>query len=469
MQRTGAAEERDTKVVNEQRGAFGLHVDHLVPGSLQLAEDGAFLLELHGFLFEPEQLDMTKPGVVSYSGDAAKVVADYVPRDIIGTLEDGQPVTLFRALMESPSLFFSSPVQTFRGAMSLMGAHLQGERADVQGIRWTWYLPPGINFEPEKPPIELEGSLAGTLQAWNLNEGKGFQFTAREDTSLQTLRNQVQLSCGQLLGLWTGQKVPGVIHTEVKVGNDWHVLIVQGGDPSPLAQGTFLPVQDLSQSMFTAWIPLGQKIDPYHYILNALTNTLQLDAQLLSTGLEGLHRRLCDDDARFKNVAVRAVQRAAREARHKGVEALCRVGFQDEQYAHTVFAETLRHLNQMTYQDRAVELLRPVHEIVPSLFGPDLSKWVEMVKKVRNQQSHQLVEDFDESSIVIYYVVVESCRWALVLRILFELEPEYDFPSHLARSDRFSFALANIDREELWAGFSALVEFRAHVPRQPQK
>lgn len=163
--------------------------------------------------------------------------------------------------------------------------------------------------------------------------------------------------------------------------------------------------------------------------------------------------------------SVRAVQRAAREARHKGVEALCRVGFEDEQYAHTVFSETLQHLNQMTYQDRAVELLRPVHAIVSSLFGPDLSKWVEMVKKVRNQQSHQWVEDFDESSIVIYYVVVESCRWALVLRILFELEPEYDFPARLARSDRFSFNLANIDREELWPRFSALLtEVRCCAP-----
>lgn len=454
--------------MNEQRGTFGLHVDNLVPGSLQLAEDGSFLLELYGFLFEPEQMDMSEPGVVSYSGDAAKVVADYVPRDIIGTLEDGQSVTLFRAFMESPSLFFSSSVQTFRGAMSLMGAHLQGERGDVQGIRWTWHLPSGINFEPEIPPIEIEGSLAGTLQAWNLKKGKGFQFTATEDTSLQTLRNQVQLSCGQLLGLWTGQKVPGIVHTEVKVGGDWHVLIVQGVDPAPLAQGTFLPVQDLSQSMFAAWIPLGQKVDPYHYILNALTNTLQLDAQALSTGLEGLHRRLCDNHARFKKVSVRAVQRAAREARYKGVEALWRGGFEDEQYAHAAFSETLKHLNQMTYQDRAIELLLPVHAIVPSLFGPDLSKWVEMVKKVRNQQSHQWVEDFDESSIVIYYVVVESCRWALVLRILFELEPGYDFPSRLARSDRFSFALANIDREELWPGFSALVEFRSRVPRQPQ-
>jgi hypothetical protein len=454
--------------VSELQGTFGLDVDRMVPGSLRLEDDGSFVLELYDFIFQPEQLDMSEPNVVTYSGDAAKVVADFVPRDIVGTLEDGRPVTLFRALMEGPSFLTSAISQTFRGSMSLMGTHLRSEHDDVEGIRWTWYLPAELNFETEGPPNEVVGPIPGVLEAWSLDRGKGFQFTAEQTVSLQRMRNQVQLSSGQLLGLWSAQKVPGVVHTEVKVGGDWHVLAVRGDEPAPLGRSTFLPVQELSQSMFAAWITLGQKVDPYHFILNGLTNTLQLDAQALSTGLEGLHRRLFEDDVRFEGVPARAVKRAAREARYKGVEALRLAGFEDEQYAHTVFAETLRHLNQVTYQDRAVELLRPVHDIVPSLFGPDLSKWVEMVKKIRNQQSHQWVEDFDESSITIYYVVVESCRWALVLRILLQLQPEYDFLSRLARSDRFSFALANIDREELWPGFSALAEFRARVYRHFQ-
>ena len=128
-----------------------------------------------------------------------------------------------------------------------------------------------------------------------------------------------------------------------------------------------------------------------------------------------------------------------------------------------MFSEVTRHLNQVTYQDRVMELLLPVCEIVPSLFGPDLSKWVEMVKKNRNNESHQLVKEFDEPAFSIYYVVVESCRWAMVLRILLELCPEYDFKSILACADRFSYALANIDREELWPEFSALTSFRKQI------
>ncbi|GAB3555532.1 hypothetical protein GCM10027404_32610 [Arthrobacter tumbae] len=433
----------------------------MVAGALQLEEDGSYVLELDDFIFQPEQLDMTKPNVVTQSGDPAKIVADFVPRDIIGTLDDKRPVTLFGALMQGSMLLFSSIKQSFRGSMTLIGAHLRGERDLVGGIRWTWLLPAMVKFESGESPDSVVGSIPGELKAWRHERGMGFQFTAARATPLQTLRNEVQHSSGQLLGLWTAQKVPGVAHTEVLIEERWHLLTVQSDDSAPLARGTFMPVQDLSQSMFAAWIPLAHKVEPFPYILNGLSKTLQLDAQVLATGLEGLHRRLYEPRVRFNEVSSRAVERASREARHAGVKALLQEGFTDEERAHTVFSETLRHLNQITYQDRVLELLERVHEIVPSLFGPDLRQWVGMVKKIRNHQSHQLVIRFDEPSFAIYYVAVESCRWAMVLRILLELSPEYDFEAKLARSDRFSYALANIDREELWEGFSALSDFRA--------
>lgn len=54
----------------------------------------------------------------------------------------------------------------------------------------------------------------------------------------------------------------------------------------------------------------------------------------------------------------------------------------------------------------------------------------------------------------------------MVLRILLELSPGYNYEAKLMRSDRFSYALANLDREEFWEGFSALSEFRARQRQQ---
>lgn len=449
--------------MSELRGIFGLNSDSMVPGALHLEENGSFILELDDFIFQPEQLDMSKPNMVSYSGDPAKIVTDYLPRDIIGILEDGQQITLFRALMQSPSFLFSPVRQTFHSSVYLTGAHLHGDRDYVDGLRWAWQLPANMNLERERSPVSVDGLIPGTLKAWTHNRFKGLQFTTFSPTPLRTLRNQVQHSSGQLLGLWSARKVPQAARIEVLAGGSWHVLTVAEDDLTSRARSSFMPDQDLTLSMFASWIPLARQIEPLHFILNGLTKTLQLDAQVLATGLEGLHRRLFEDRVRFEGISKRAVERAAREARYAGVPALILEGFADEKYAHTVFKEVLHHLNQVTYQNRVMEILLPVYKIVPSLFGPDLARWVQMVKNIRNNESHQLTQEFNESSIAIYYVAVESCRWAMVLRILLQLCPEYDFQSSLARSERFSYALANIDREELWPGFFALDEFRAQT------
>ncbi|MDP9987349.1 hypothetical protein J2S98_002516 [Arthrobacter oryzae] len=449
--------------MSDFNGHFGLDLEHLVPGVLCLEDDGSFVLQLTDFIFKPEQLDTSQPNTVSFSGDPAKVVADYMPRDIVGVLANGEPVTLFRALMKDPMFLFTSARQTFQGSMALVGAHLSDERDTVAGIRWTWRLPADMDLQRGRSSEAVPGLVPGVLEEWGREQGLGLQFRATRVTPLQTLRNQVQLYCSQLLGLWTAEKVPGVTHTEVLVGSRWCVLHVQVSDQIPLRHSSFMPVQDLSLEMFAAWIPLAHKVDPFPFILNGLSNTLQLDAQVLATALEGLHRRLHVDRPRLEGIAQRAVDRAAKQARHAGVERLQAEGYTDEDKAQSAFRETLRHLNQMTYQQRAVDLLEPVRQVVPSLFGPDLLKWIGIVKNIRNHQSHQLAREFDEPSISIYYVAVESCRWAMVLRILLELRPGYDFKSNLGRSNRFSFALANIDREKLWPEFSALADFRAHV------
>ncbi|BBE23848.1 hypothetical protein MN0502_27310 [Arthrobacter sp. MN05-02] len=445
--------------MSDFRGRFGPDLDDLVPGALRFERDGSFVLELDDPIPEPERPDGSEADAASPGGNPAEV-ADPVPRDILGFLPDGRPVTLFDAVVEAPSLLPSSVRQTFHGSLSLTGAHVRGERDLVAGIRWTWRLPVSTAFQRRESSEPVVGSIPGILEGWRHDDGTGFQFSATRATPLRRLRHQVQHYCSQLLGLWNGSDVPGAAHTEVRVGDRWCVLRSRGGEPVPLARSSFLPVEDLSMAVFAAWIPLAHIVDPLPFLLTGLTRTRQLDALVLATALEGLHRRLYLEGVRFEGVSQRAVERAARQARHAGVEVLLSEGFTDEDKAHAVFRETLRHLNQMTYQDRVRELLEPVRLMVPGLFGPDMVQWIEMVTKIRDHQSHHLAIEFDEPSTALYDAAAESSRCALVLRILLELHPGYDFPSHLVRSPGFSSALAGIDRTGLWPGFSALAEFR---------
>lgn len=458
----GTADRRAYWRMSEFAGRFGLDLDHLVPGVLRFERDGSFVLELDGPILGPEQPDGSGPDRASPGGDPDDV-ADPVPRHILGSLADGRPVTLFDAVVEAPSLPPSSVRPTFHGSMSLAGAHVCGDRDLVAGIRWTWLLPVGAALRREQSSEPVAGSIPGVLEGWGSDDRTGLQFSAGRATPLRRLRHQVQHSCSQLLGLWSGQDVPGVAHTEVRVGNHWCVLRSRGSESVPLARSRFLPVQDLSVAVFAAWIPLAHIVDPVPFLLTGPTGPRQLDALVLATALEGLHRRLYLEGVRFEGVGQRAVERAARQARQAGVEVLLSEGFPDEDKANAVFRETLRHLNQMTYQDRARELLEPVRLIVPGLFGPDLVQWIAMVTRIRDHQSHHLAIEFDEPPTALYDAAAKSSRWALLLRILLELNPGYDFPSHLVQSPGFSAALAGIDRTGLWPGFSALAAFRTSV------
>lgn len=452
--------------MREFRGYFGIDLDHMVPGVLALKDDGSFTLEVDRPIVETERVIAPDAGVARRSGDMARTTADLVPYNLVGALEDGQPVTLFGALLDQASFLLPSIRQLFQGSMSLLGALLRDDHDDVAGIRWTWHVPAGAGLQLDRTAELVAGPVPGLLEGWIHDDGTGLQFLAARTESLRTLRHQAQHNCAQLLGLWTAQQVPGVALTEVLVGSRWCVLHVQGGDSRPLASSAFMPAQDLSVAMFAAWIPLAHIVEPFPVLLNSLTDILQLDALVLAPALEGLHRRLYVDRVRFEDMSGRSVERAARQARRTGVEILLSEGYRDEDKAHAVFRETLRHLNQMTYEDRAAELLEPVRRLVPSLFGPDLRSWIAMMKKIRDHQSHYLDIEFDAPPTALHAVATRSCRWALVLRILLELSPGYDFRSNLVRAHSFALALATIDREELWPGFSALSEFRSSTSRQ---
>ncbi|MFE4837388.1 hypothetical protein ACFRAU_22245 [Arthrobacter sp. NPDC056691] len=103
----------------------------------------------------------------------------------------------------------------------------------------------------------------------------------------------------------------------------------------------------------------------------------------------------------------------------------------------------------------------PVVEVAPGLCGPDLSDWVKSMRSIRNDQSHQLLEHFYEEEITQYHIASISGRWVLVLRILLEFVGPTRLGLALGESQTFAFALANMDVEDYWQGFSCLQAFRA--------
>lgn len=444
--------------MNSLDGKFWVDPEVTVPGTFTLDVDGTFLLELQGYVFWPEQLDRTNPNNIAQSDDPAKIVADFWPRDIMGILASDEPISLLGALMEQPS--GSIAQQRFKVPSFVRGAHIQGRGSPVEGLRWRWNVLPGRAGWAASPSAQVTGLMAGELSSWSDDQTAGLQINLDEVRPFETVLTQTREYSNQLIALSCVRDSPRAVLTEVRVDGAWYEYETPEDPPPPLPSSNLVPLENLTVEVFSNWLPVARTIDPFPFIVNNLTKTLQLDTLMLGTLLEGLHRRLHDKDRPLIGVSRNGVKKMVTAAREAALSALEAEGYTDKETADKLLRDTLSHVNQPSYQARAEVLLKPVLDIAPSLFGPDLADWVRLTKQIRNDQSHQLFVDFDERAIEQYYVIMQSCKWAVTLRILLQIFPS-DLVQHaLTRSNAFEFALANIDREHFWTDYLTLNPFR---------
>ncbi|MDP9936863.1 hypothetical protein J2T11_003231 [Paenarthrobacter nicotinovorans] len=438
-----------------------------VSGAVEYTEDNGYDLRLSGFCFMPVQVTVLNDTALQFSNDPAHIAADFSPRVILGRLDDGSLVTFMDAHMQPGPEFSIQTSQRFTGKQRLHGAHVSGEEQGITAIRWTWPIPESaISWAAES---EVAGPVPGRIGPWSHGGNAGLSFSSQEISSLSTLTQEIQLSSAQLLGLWTQKKPPGPLLTEVFIEDHGWCMYVPRGDEEQgiLRRSSFLPLGDLTVEHLATWLPFAAKIDPFPYIANSRSGVIQVDAQVLVTALEGLHRRLHAKTRPFQELSAGAVKRAMDEARAAGVKALADEGFSDDVMANEMLGNVLNHVDQPTYHQRIVQLAAPVCEIAPGICGPDLDLWVKIVKKIRNDQSHQLVSRFGGTEFSSYFVAMISCRWILTLRILLEVTDSNELKAAISKAQNFMFALANMDEEHLWDPPGALDTFREGSKASP--
>jgi hypothetical protein len=426
-------------------------------------DDESFKLRLKQFLVMPQQVTQEGEGF-AYSTEPAHIVADYEPVTIHGELTDGTLVCLLDAHMEhGPAC--GTHLQEYTGLRRIVGVDVIDNFAPIGGIRWGWNV--ALSAFGASPTSEtVGGAVRGTLSFWAPagQDGKhgGLEFTVENPASLRDLLTYVQSASNQLVALWGGRhRVPQVSVTEVLVGDKWGSYIVPKSDDPRRISTDLLALKELSIETFAKWIPLARSIDPFPYIANMETPNLQVAAQVLATALEGIHRSLhaYEYERPFASVSRGAVKRARKAAQQAGVCALEEAGFADLEFARKRFSDSLGHVDQPSYAERIFELATDAAEIIPGLFGPDLGKWVALVKDIRNNQSHQLGEEFHEVRISEYFVAVQTVQWVLSLTILLRVVQRDLMRNALAKSNTLHFTLANIDAEGVWEGYSALHTF----------
>ncbi|MFP3714714.1 HEPN domain-containing protein [Puerhibacterium sp. TATVAM-FAB25] len=456
-----------TRAPEELHGRFWLPgtPDRAATGSLSV-QPGSFRLSLVDPIADAAHLtSQTLDGVTTtiIKRDAGMIAADHAPRVIWAELDDGTALTLLDAQM---STWIGRRVaQKFDGYRYVIGAHIPGKQAPVAGVRVSLDLPGAEAGWLDDGPSSVAGSsTAGELTAWNDAGAPGFCFTPDEPVGLVEAIQGVVESLAQLVNLWTAASVNQVnIEIRLKDGSDWCAFGAPSPTKKPWHTTNLLNPLTLRISDAASWLESSEGLGPLPFIATAAMEVLQVSALVLATALEGAHRRLYRESRPFAPLSKTQMRRVRDSARRAAISELASANWSDLDGARSRIAGVLNHLDQMNYKERVTELIAPVLRVAPGLVGPDPEAWVETMKRVRNDQSHQLeaVNTFFDNEIAEYYILSVSGRWVLHLALLLRVADPQDVSQSLAASQTFQFALANMDAEHYWGSWSALETFRA--------
>ena len=434
--------------------------DHKVEADVALS-GGRFTFEVKQWVEQPEQVSLEQnpeTGTVRLTRRGRhEVVADYKPRILWGE-QDGKPFTVLDARMHLKNSLISLPIQVYEAYSLLRGAHVHEYEAPAEAVRVAFSLNHGGWLQGE--PVDIP---TGRISPWNTPEGAGLMWEPNEiGTELQSIHylSQRFIPLVQaLLELWTDEKV-GIQTVDVYLKEIGWCTLESGRDHSAKApRHPLLNERDLTMDTLAQWLQLVDQLGPLPFLAIADRVHLQSQAQVMTTALEGLHERLYPGTYRF-TVSDRQRRKAISSAAEAAAKVLANSDV-DTEVAKQAYRDALTQAHRPSYVARLKELVPPVEATAPGLLGPSTHEWIKDIRDIRNTLSHgaDQDDDFGEPEISRYYVLSESARWVLRIRLLLELVDEKSLQAALWHYDRFMFALANIDREQYWPNFSAYDHF----------
>ncbi|WP_405475597.1 HEPN domain-containing protein [Paenarthrobacter ilicis] len=432
-----------------------------IPAELSKAP-GGFELRPERWIEEPKQVKkrVIDGNVIFDLFERRGVVADFEPRPLWG-LEGDRPFTVLDAKMSMISNFTGLPAQVYKAGLVLWDVHIDGPDSLAEAARLTFSFRRG-GWEENNEPIALP---EGRLSAWSHDSRAGLIWEPSTSHTVHNLTQRLPTVLTALFHLWTGSPT-SICAIQVRMPDKgWCTLELLQEAPSIVSR-SLLPLYELDLKVVGAWLSKARKLGPIPFVAAADRGVLQVDAQMLATALEGLHRRLDPGAKRFDPpVSVNKLQTVRRKATSAAVVAL--EGVVDAPTAKKAYNEALIHVGELSYADRLTEMLPRVGNVAPGLLGPSLEEWIRDTKDLRNVQSHGLTQDddFGEEEFARYYVLAASARWALKILLLLDLtDDDALIRSSLEESDKFMYSLANIDREHYWEDFSAYETFLDRKP-----
>ncbi|WP_157900895.1 HEPN domain-containing protein [Mycobacterium terramassiliense] len=387
---------------------------------------------------------------------ASGAVARLRPITIHGELDGGEPVTLFDAPnWNRPGVAprHVAPITVF-GANTSIDQGYCAVRFRIDHPHWLGHLTGGESsvVEDDKSTLSVEVSEGGN---WLVYESSA-------PATIERLEIRAISGCLALaqLALYPDEDLV-IPNTQVRVDADSPWLTVHGPGfcavADSLRPATLLPREELTVERFGSWIALNAGFDGLAWaVARRLEVPVQLQVQLFTSLVEGLHRRLPFNQWRFPEVpdverksALRKIRRVAREAAVAEAETL-QLDWLDPVTVRQMLADAVSHIGEVSYQERAEAVVDAVLAAVPEI-GESIDGWPDHLKDLRNAFAHQLLQDDEGESIEDrrrrWTIVSRLAAWLLRTLLLLRVgvEPELLREKYL-QNENFAFYRANLGK-----------------------
>lgn len=329
---------------------------------------------------------------------AAGSAARFRAVTVAGRLATGELVSLLEARnFGGPGL-----APRYVAAATIIGTALVASDQGYTTVRflldnplWIGHLTDGDSavVEDDQSILSVEAS----------REGNWLVYQSSSPVTLRQLESRVVSGCLALaqLALFPDENLV-TRQTQVRIGPDDAWLTVHG--PAFCAEHhhgrlrTLLPPTELTVERFATWIEVNDRFDGLAWaIVRKMDTPIQLQVQLLTSLIEGFHRRLpfkqlwlSNETDEQKN---QEQQDALQRIRDVAVEAAVVQAKADGQLDHELVRrrvnDALGHLGERSYRERASDIVEEVLAAVPEI-GESVAKLPARLRDSRIEFAHQL-------------------------------------------------------------------------------
>jgi hypothetical protein len=362
---------------------------------------------------DPPPTAVTEPGdlAAALAVHAARSVAAFQPITLQGQLDTGESVTLLTA-HEYEGRYGGNP--RYEADVAVLGDYVAGVDQLYSAVRFRVDHPWRLTHLADGESSVVEDDRS-TLSVEASDEGNWLLYESSAPATLRQLEIRVVSGCLVLVQLALDQDV-AIRETQVRVAPDRPWLTVRGrafcAEIGVLKLETLLRHEELTVERFANWIALNDRLDGLAWgVARPVEGVLQVQAQVVTSLVEGLHRRLPYAQSKFPDASRGSLDRVKQAARRAAADKAEAEQNLDPQQIRKAVKNSVAHMEDVDYAQRAEVVVAKVCSVVPEI-SESVADLPARLSNVRNDFAHQLPQDEAKEPLEVRYR-----RWLVAARV----------------------------------------------------